>query len=619
MADFVAVLKKTLDGLGETTPQIREKVYGKARATIDAKLASLNPPPPAAVAERQKRSLEEAIATVEDEYASIAASQPSKPDDLDDVFASMAHPGDIGRPSVEKQAQALADPGLNEERDPFSGGGEDLGMRAVPLPPRPRRRWAGRLAAAVVALAVLTGAAYGIWLNRDEFSAMLGVDVSRLFASNAKPGSGDPVDQAIAATKKPVETKAEARKRREAEKAAAAKVAIVAEAPSAEAPVSAPAAAALPAEATPAAAVAATPVKFTQRLSPDGTEVDAGPAGGATTVGEGSSTATSTLPAPTPEPPATVADVLVAQAEPVAPPASADPAVPEAPAEPVPTPPEAAAAASAAPPADPIVAAADPAVPAQPGAQPVEASPGEGAPPPEAALPAEAVPAPEAAPAAEGGAAEATAPAGAVAPATTPGPTVATAATASPASVAVGQKAIFYEERTTAESGSAETGGIVWSLVQESPGGDLPAEPAIRAEATIPGKDLQLRMTIKRNGDQTLPASHIVELIFLTPEGFEGGGIDNVLRIALKTSEEEAGAPLLGVPAKIADGFFLFALNDSKPDVDANSALLNGRNWIDVPILYKSGRRALFTMEKGIPGEKVFQEAMKSWAAAKSG
>ncbi len=85
--------------------------------------------------------------------------------------------------------------------------------------------------------------------------------------------------------------------------------------------------------------------------------------------------------------------------------------------------------------------------------------------------------------------------------------------------------------------GSADTGSIVWSVVQESPGDDLPPEPAIRAEATIPGKNLQLRMTIKRNGDTTLPASHIIEMIFLTPENFDGGGIENILRVALKDTE----------------------------------------------------------------------------------
>jgi hypothetical protein len=193
-----------------------------------------------------------------------------------------------------------------------------------------------------------------------------------------------------------------------------------------------------------------------------------------------------------------------------------------------------------------------------------------------------------------------------------------TAAPEQPA-VAVGQKAIFYEERTNVAQGSAEPGSIVWSLVQESPGGDAPPEPAIRAEATIPGKNVQLRMTIRRNADETLPASHIIELIFLTPDGFEGGGIDNILRVAMKASEQDAGSPLIGIPAKIADGFFLVALNDTKADEQANLTLLRNQDWIDIPIIYKSGRRALFTMEKGIPGEKVFDEALKAWQAKTAG
>jgi hypothetical protein len=187
------------------------------------------------------------------------------------------------------------------------------------------------------------------------------------------------------------------------------------------------------------------------------------------------------------------------------------------------------------------------------------------------------------------------------------------------AAVADGQKAIFYEERTGSAEGSAEPGSVVWSLIQESPGGNLPPEPAIRAEATIPGKDLQLRMTIKRNADKTLPASHIIEMIFLTPEGFAGGGIENILRVAMKGSEQEAGNPLIGIPAKIADGFFLVALNDTKAEIDANMTLLRRQSWIDVPVVYKSGRRALFTLEKGIPGDKVFDEALKAWAAATAG
>lgn len=187
---------------------------------------------------------------------------------------------------------------------------------------------------------------------------------------------------------------------------------------------------------------------------------------------------------------------------------------------------------------------------------------------------------------------------------------------ASGEALAVGQRAIFYEERTNASEGSAQSGNVVWSIVEESPGDNLPPEPAVRAEATIPDKDLQLKMTIRRNVDQSLPASHIVELIFLTPEDFSGGSVDNVLRVAMKRNEQDTGSPLLGIPAKIADGFFLVALSDSQADLETNTTLMRRQSWLDIPIVYTSGRRALVTLEKGTAGAEIFDEAMQAWANA---
>ena len=181
--------------------------------------------------------------------------------------------------------------------------------------------------------------------------------------------------------------------------------------------------------------------------------------------------------------------------------------------------------------------------------------------------------------------------------------------------IAVGQRAIFYEERTAAEQGTADQGNVVWSEVEESPGGDKPAEPAIRAEITYPGRDLSLRMTIRRNGDETLPASHIIEMVFVTPDNFPSGGIDDVLRITFKASEQAPGTPLLGIPAKIADNFFLVALTDGKAEIDKNEQLMAREQWVDIPVIYKTGRRALLTMEKGIPGEKVFKDVIAAWQA----
>jgi hypothetical protein len=563
MADFVAVLKKTLGGLGETTPEIRSRVYDKARATIAAKLAALDPQPPAAVAERQKKMLEDAIAEVEREYAP-PPPPPAEVDplaELEHLFSSIdrnknqtAHaapsvsppaappatprPGPVASPSVAgppepapKAPERAVEPAVAEKPvppapqpppapEPRREPGPEATVppqRAAPPAPQPsgfdrplagsvpvqdeaddvfdrvpethhpvsprverrpemafgeeeeedeRRSYKG-LIAAVAALVVLAGGGYAAWLNKDAIGTMFAGDSGEPKPVVVKPVKVPPPDEETASAGPP------------------------APAPS------------------PASNGGETSDKFTQRLLPDGKEVDPGPAGGGSTIGEGSSVVALTTP-----PPASAPD------------------------------------------------AGQPAAPVSP-------------------------------PAPQGESAQ--------------------------AGVAVGQKAIYYEERTNVAQGSAEAGNVVWSLVQESPGGDEPPEPAIRGEVQVPGKDVQLRMTIRRNADETLPASHIIEMIFLTPAGFEGGGIDNLLRIALKKAEQDAGSPLIGIPAKIADGYFLVALNDTKADEDANLSLLRNQEWIDVPVIYKSGRRALLTMEKGMPGGKVFDEAIRAWQAKTAG
>ncbi|UDL87864.1 hypothetical protein LGH82_22205 [Mesorhizobium sp. PAMC28654] len=592
MADFVAILKTALDRHGDETPEKRTRIYGSVRAMLAKKLAERSPPLATEAITTQKRALEDAIVSVERDYAkSVPETDPLA--ELENIFSSIdrnknqsshvrqplstpqpprpeparpqsARPEPVrpeparrepARPETVRPAAPYAAkptppaarvepswqrsstapsfpdraapdrddatlPGMDEgepdeKADIFANDERPAADTFERLRPARRKRSYGGLIAAVVALAVI-GGAYGIWLNKGAFGKMFGSGDSKVVKT--EPLKAAPANPAANAAASPT----------------------------------------APATGTTDAAGA---TKFTQRLTPQGSETDPGPAGGQSGIGEGESVAALTTPPP---------------------------------AHPTITPPAGDAQAAATPAANAPAAAA---TPPAPGAAPAT---------PPANGTAPAAPAAVATPAAPAGATPA--PAG-----TTPTP-----AAAEP-TVAVGQKAIFYEERTSTSQGSAEPGSIVWSLVQESPGGDLPPEPAIRAEATIPGKDIQLRMTIRRNTDRTLPASHIIEMIFLTPEGFEGGGVDNILRVAMKSSEQDAGSPLIGIPAKIADGFFLVALNDTKADEDANMTLLRGQDWIDVPVVYKTGRRALLTMEKGIPGEKVFDEAIKAWQAKTAG
>ncbi|MCY1241745.1 hypothetical protein D9M72_546650 [compost metagenome] len=123
-------------------------------------------------------------------------------------------------------------------------------------------------------------------------------------------------------------------------------------------------------------------------------------------------------------------------------------------------------------------------------------------------------------------------------------------------------------------------------------------------------------MTIKRNADESLPASHVVEFVFSLPPNFEGGAIDSVQRVSMKRTEQDRGDALIAVPAKITDDFHMIALNDSKDAIGNNTELLRSRSWIDVPLTYRNGRRALLTLEKGPSGTDAFNQAMRAWTAA---
>jgi hypothetical protein len=489
MTDFVAILHRTIGGLSDNSPEMREKVFDKARATIQAKLTALDPPPPQAVIDRQMQSLEDAIGQVRSEYepefdeidqmfadetfeleeeleAEVAASEADEAD-LEPGLPHAGEPDYYEAPHEDDDVDAM----LAAERREASDHDPMLADDEREPPYRKAASGSRRFGMAAVAVAVLLVIAAGAaaWMNQDRLLALV--------------GAADPVQQAAIPDEEPTPAVAEGETQIVLPDAD--------EEPAAEAE-----------EVASAAPVAAEEEKFTQRLLPDGSEVDEGPAGGRPGIGEGTSVAASS------------------------------------------------------------------------------GTEGEAA--------------------GQGAAPEATAP-------------------AAGEQVAVGQRAIFYEERTNAAQGSAEPGNTVWSIVQESPGGDAPPEPAIRAEASIPAANVQLRMTIRRNADPTLPASHIIEMIFLTPENFAGGAIDNVLRVAMKDTEEATGSALMGIPAKIADGFFLVALSDSPAEVEANLNLLSSQSWLDIPVIYRSGRRALMTMEKGVPGERVFQEAIEAWEAAGSG
>ena len=183
-----------------------------------------------------------------------------------------------------------------------------------------------------------------------------------------------------------------------------------------------------------------------------------------------------------------------------------------------------------------------------------------------------------------------------------------------PAAPLIGETAFLYEEGSDGSSASRNDGSVEWSLLKESPDDGSPAESVIQGTLEVPDKAVTMTMKLRRNADQALPASHIIELTFTTSDSFSGGVVDSVARFVMKPSEEARGEGLIAVPARIDAGLFLIALNNLDQAVETNKRLLTDMDWIDIPLGYSTGRRALVTMTKGEQGKKVFAEAFADWA-----
>jgi hypothetical protein len=178
---------------------------------------------------------------------------------------------------------------------------------------------------------------------------------------------------------------------------------------------------------------------------------------------------------------------------------------------------------------------------------------------------------------------------------------------------AVAQRVVLYEEDPGDQQGKRFVGSAVWRTETVSPGAGQPPEIAIRADFEIPERNLTASMSIRRNTDQALPASHTIELMFNIPADFPFGGISNVPTILMKQAEQARGAPLAGLVVKVTPTFFLVGLASGEGDAQHNVQLLKERPWFDIPIVYTNGRRAILAVEKGTPGERAFAEAFAAW------
>lgn len=175
-----------------------------------------------------------------------------------------------------------------------------------------------------------------------------------------------------------------------------------------------------------------------------------------------------------------------------------------------------------------------------------------------------------------------------------------------------GERAVLYDEDPANPAGQQYQGSAVWRTEVTKVAGQ-PDEVTVNADVDIPARQLEMTLTLKRNLDKSLPASHVIELKFRLPTDFAGGAIGTLPGILMKTNERARGTPLAALTVKVTDGSFLVGLSNVDADRTRNLQMLLERAWFDVPMVYANNRRAILAIEKGASGEQAFKTAFTAW------
>jgi hypothetical protein len=183
--------------------------------------------------------------------------------------------------------------------------------------------------------------------------------------------------------------------------------------------------------------------------------------------------------------------------------------------------------------------------------------------------------------------------------------TAAPGATAAPA----GNQSLLLEASQDGTTGAVPFSGTVdWSE-----GKDELGQPTIVGKASIPARKLGVSVLLRRNSDPTLPASHLMEINFTVDDSFVGGAISGLPGVLLKNEELVQGTPLVGASARVVGNSFLFALSSSPQDEATNKDLLTSRKWMDLAIIYATGKKAIITLEKDDKTQQMFNEVFAAW------
>jgi hypothetical protein len=180
----------------------------------------------------------------------------------------------------------------------------------------------------------------------------------------------------------------------------------------------------------------------------------------------------------------------------------------------------------------------------------------------------------------------------------------------------IGQKVMLYEEDAAEPTGRSFGGSADWHTENVAPAAGQSPAVTLRADIEIPEQGIGVRWTLRSNDDGAMSASHTMEIVFSLPPDFSHGGISRIPAVLMKQAEAAPGVPLAGLGVKVTPNMFLISLSSAEADAQRNVQLLKERSWLDIPIVYDDGRRAILAVEKGNAGDRAFSDAFAAWEVA---
>jgi hypothetical protein len=180
-----------------------------------------------------------------------------------------------------------------------------------------------------------------------------------------------------------------------------------------------------------------------------------------------------------------------------------------------------------------------------------------------------------------------------------------------PASPSAGRAAMLVAAADNPQKPVVSLGSTTWSLIPPAP--NQPATVAVKAEADIPDLKMHATMTLRKNTDPTLQATHTIDLKFSFAEGAPITGFKDVGLPQMRKEDSTAAEALTSVKVKISDTYFLIALAKGESDTARNLDLMQTRAWFDFPLLLNDDRIAKVVFQKSPEGQAMLDKAFEAW------